>query len=529
MFIVVNLRTGKEWCNLAGETVFYATGDKAADAAKNLNLHSRWNFCYYRTRSDQYPGEGSRISSLDLVHAQDKWQVRPANKNENWIEDEQKKYKKNSIPWAKDPIWQEIVKSSHLEHHFPIWNKENNIISYFETLADGLYQRRRLLNVMKYLRKFVPSEYNEKLSEWAKQLFSLPENVEFGIVNTRAQIREIYENGPESCMKGKPTRWYKSKKAPHPAEVYASKDLGVAYIKRSGKYTARSVVWPDKSIYVRLYGDDSNLLKQALECNGYAQGNLEGANLLYIPADKIIKQPCTAIIPYIDGGCSSVGLSKDKKFLVVGENKSKASGKQAVYLDMEYQSHSGKTFNAFRDNPIEVYLSPRKSVIYSRSEIENENQKYFFCYQTNKTYLKEAIELVHIFNYYGERYAITKFDYNKRKKKGHVMKCDFYGIEVERDALFDVVVGYEKDGTPIVHKWIGTVPATFYFSYGKKYYANWLAVTFPGYRNNFMPLDRYQKTFPEKITKENAEKYTKSIEWNDTKKSWNHVKKDTLE
>lgn len=93
---------------------------------------------------------------------------------------------------------------------------------------------------------------------------------------SQEEVRDIYENGPRSCMGGKgPTTG-----THHPAEAYFSPDLTVAYLKHENRITARAVVAPKLKLFGRIYGDGVRL-SRLLQADGYnqAQGEILGVRL----------------------------------------------------------------------------------------------------------------------------------------------------------------------------------------------------------------------------------------------------------
>jgi hypothetical protein len=133
----------------------------------------------------------------------------------------------------------------------------------------------------------------------------------FKILRKPEEIVAAYENGPTSCMNDPEEYPYVSCK--HPAYVYGSPDLGLAVIMAGDKCVARSVCWPDKKIYTRIYGH-SKLLRAELEKQGFRQTSAvtawEGARLL-----KIYDQYEGAYVcPYLDMG-NYVSEARDEKYL----------------------------------------------------------------------------------------------------------------------------------------------------------------------------------------------------------------------
>lgn len=89
-----------------------------------------------------------------------------------------------------------------------------------------------------------------------------------------AEIVEIYGKGPHSCMKERP--W--------DARGYGdSPDLALAYVKGvNGRVLARTICWPDRKIWWRIYGGTigTGRLATGLQRLGYAKGSLSGARIV---------------------------------------------------------------------------------------------------------------------------------------------------------------------------------------------------------------------------------------------------------
>jgi hypothetical protein len=95
----------------------------------------------------------------------------------------------------------------------------------------------------------------------------------------------------------------------HPCRIYAAGDLAVAYMVRKDEITARALVWPEKKIYGRIYGDETRLL-DLLDTAGYREGSLNGARMLRIPDSGGF------VCPYIDGVMSA---EDSGEFLIIGD------------------------------------------------------------------------------------------------------------------------------------------------------------------------------------------------------------------
>lgn len=135
------------------------------------------------------------------------------------------------------------------------------------------------------------------------------------IARTPKEIYETYLSGPKSCMQYMKSSGFQG----HPVEIYGGPDLGLAYLKKSpDRIVARALVWPEKKIFGRCYGNEV-ALKRALTTAGYksvygsgdgqgkdAAGPWLGARLGCIPypvpkpsGPCVLKHP-VFLVPYSD-------------------------------------------------------------------------------------------------------------------------------------------------------------------------------------------------------------------------------------
>lgn len=161
----------------------------------------------------------------------------------------------------------------------------------------------------RYLKKFFPDLDHQRLAtKWAAEF--APVEVQFA--KTPDEIEEVYLEGPSSCMAHSAGHYY----GPcHPVRAYGAGDLAIAYIVRDDNITGRALVWPEKKVYSRLYGDEIRL-KHALELLGYHEDEDEtgflGARLLSIDAGRY-----GLVIPYMD---NYDRFNDDGTYLTVASN-----------------------------------------------------------------------------------------------------------------------------------------------------------------------------------------------------------------
>lgn len=105
------------------------------------------------------------------------------------------------------------------------------------------------------------------------------------------EIAEVYRHGPSSCMSG-----LHFDSSVHPASVYDSPDVGVAFAKRGTRIIARAAVNRLSDSYARIYGNvqalEPWLVEQGIERDG---DGLDGCRLRHIEEGGSI------VMPYLDG------------------------------------------------------------------------------------------------------------------------------------------------------------------------------------------------------------------------------------
>jgi hypothetical protein len=241
--------------------------------------------------------------------------VRPAG-DPNWRDRERARFEDGTY---KQPPWEPWI-LNELEERLPdhflhISVKDPTKVSYTETPEKGEVDRQSApMAPGRYLERFARHwSYEQNRSFWAgmprppgavpegepwleakqiRQLASMllpPDPLKFA--STPDEIEAVYVNGPNSCMSHDASEYSSSC---HPARVYGAGDLSVAYLKAGDDISGRALVWPDKKVYGRIYGDEHRM-EVALGDLGYQYGSLVGAKLLRIEDDDGV-----LICPYID-------------------------------------------------------------------------------------------------------------------------------------------------------------------------------------------------------------------------------------
>jgi hypothetical protein len=169
-------------------------------------------------------------------------------------------------------------------------------VAYYQNLDK---RTRNILTPIKpgrFLKKFFGDILSEEqihsaAMEWA----SRNEGIQVRITQDADEIQTIYQaHHFGSCM------WFPSgdhEGHVHPARVYAGPDLAIAYIGTVDDPIARCVVYPQKKLYVSIYGDETRM-EPLLREMGYRNGHgheWHGARIQRIEYGRD-----RFILPYLD-------------------------------------------------------------------------------------------------------------------------------------------------------------------------------------------------------------------------------------
>lgn len=196
-------------------------------------------------------------------------------------------------------------------HYAHISREDPTKIAYTESEEKGKKDLQARIKPGRYLQRFYGHILTkDQIRDYATLVTSQKKDSEFKIAMDPDDIEHVYRNGPDSCMSYGLSSFDSSI---HPVRVYGAGDLGVAYLERQGRVTARALCWPEKKVYSRVYGD-SVRLKREFDERGYSQqsSKLQGARLLKIEQRKHNRN--NFVVPYVDyQNC----LKEDGDFLVI--------------------------------------------------------------------------------------------------------------------------------------------------------------------------------------------------------------------
>lgn len=204
-------------------------------------------------------------------------------------------------------------------HFLHVAKSSPGLIAFTESPEHGKQDRQSVMKLGKYLCRYAPN-YDPRfiVAEYIRIL--TPPELKFA--RTREEIRRVYDEGPQSCMKHKrigawdPNNNYEEIS---PVEVYAGPDTSVAYIgdyKIREGVKARTVINERNKSWIRLYGDDYQL-KDLLRNAGFSfGGDLCGCRVLYFRQDKYDDRP---VMPYLDGDCNQCCVYDDN-YITIAED-----------------------------------------------------------------------------------------------------------------------------------------------------------------------------------------------------------------
>jgi hypothetical protein len=269
------------------------------------------------------------------------------------------------LEWTKGSV----IDPSSPNFHYPhISVHEAHMLAFTENDEKGVRDIQKRMKAGRYLKQFFGDKLNELygdkeanaiIARMAAQFghLAMPDEVKFA--TTPDEIERVYTNGPTSCMSHSECDYSSDQ---HPVRVFGAGDLAVAYIEREGRgITARALCWPERKVWVRIYGDEHRLAP-ALRYQGFSQGGndcLDGAKLLKI------KQGRAFVMPYIDyHDCAG----PDGEFLVIGQG------------DLPTQNTNGLTADSYRCVACETDLTNDNYVAHGDVFCEDcFNERYFYC------------------------------------------------------------------------------------------------------------------------------------------------------
>jgi len=225
----------------------------------------------------------------------------------NWKEREKRRLADGTyraLPWEFDRWWMSAGACAIHRFHFAHPSIQRpGFIAYTKSEEDGSIDKQTIVRPGAYLKKYfetIMERYGVSERRMVDKFMELYGPCEVKFATTEDEIVAVYDNGPSTCMTDK--EWPEGK---HPASIYAAGDLQVAYLGDLERATARTLVWPEKKIHSRVYGDIARLTR-GLQALGYKWGAPIGAKLKRIQENEVEFDPGEGypthcfVAPYID-------------------------------------------------------------------------------------------------------------------------------------------------------------------------------------------------------------------------------------
>lgn len=202
----------------------------------------------------------------------------------------------------------DAIRAQLRDHYAHISISHPGMVAYTPDDVKGIEDRQTRTTPGRYLAQFASQLFSE--SEIATYVGRVKAAAgELRIARTADDIARVYNapDAPSSCMSGDKYGFAES-----PTRVYGDSDLGVAYIgslsenddRDKDTIAARCIVWPDKRLYGRAYGDTATI-HAILKMHGWRHGSMCGAHVRVLEAQSGDGE---YMMPYIDGisSCSLV-------------------------------------------------------------------------------------------------------------------------------------------------------------------------------------------------------------------------------
>lgn len=264
------------------------------EVSEHFNIADAKTACAdFKSGDTEYRYMIKRVSQNNAIGDYSKWAVERFNSGD-WV----------PVPWADEP-WADRVPSYHYPH---ISKADPSYVAYWATEIDAQKDRVSTKRAGSYLNEFANGAVKDHEIEKLVHRMDPPGNLILSGKDPE-DIYEAYAFRTESCMKYRDDsdKWNIGES---PVRVYGGGDLEVASLVRRGSIVAQCLVWPEKKIAGRRYGDIGRL-ENALLAEGYildsdegendmhtvGYGGFEGARLLRVEPDDY---PGNLIMPYVD-------------------------------------------------------------------------------------------------------------------------------------------------------------------------------------------------------------------------------------
>lgn len=332
-----------------------AKKDGSPDWAPVVFIPTFTEACDWRNREDhrlsgllppEYDKDGKQIYYMPIP-----W------KSDDWYSNDGTDGHEDSTTWA----------SLHYAHMSRVMPGQ---VAFTPSEEYGVQNRKVRMTVARYLDKYArlhngdPALSAKQIARYVAQVKAHADQ-QLKIARTGAEIVKVYLNGPSSCMSHVVDDYETG--GLHPVLAYGDSDLAVAYLGDPDEgISARSIVWPEKKTYIRIYGDST--LEHVLQDHGYTHGSLAGATFPAIPV-----KGGHYLFPYIDTVQRDHGMTAD---LIT-----KADGRLYFRLKVSGGQYDAKVTEGTAQPAEAQYNCENCSDAISESEHEDNNGLCSGCYQ----------------------------------------------------------------------------------------------------------------------------------------------------
>lgn len=206
------------------------------------------------------------------------------------------------------------LRDNYPDHYAHLSVKRPGMVAYTETIERGIADRQTVTTPGRYLQKFYADTFSaEEIKRYIGECGA--EHLELKIANDPSEIERIYTapGAPHSCMAHARHNFLSHC---HPVRVYGGpkSDLALAYYgSLDTRIHARAIVWPDRQIHGRVYGNQG-VMNALLSAAGYCKGELDGARVRAIEDNN----GNGYVMPYVDG-IDYAKLSRDGECFILGD------------------------------------------------------------------------------------------------------------------------------------------------------------------------------------------------------------------
>lgn len=496
-FNVINLRDnslwGEAWVGGGAGPQEFENGDIAGAVATRLNQNA--------ARDDYYADETGRARQSSSLN--DKWQPRPAlEKNPAWRERETARFASGEymrLPFHSDKDWLYYFGAGRARHEqFPHVHIEGKtpVIRWTAGEVHGETDRKSQESYSQFIGRTwerSTSQYERLCAIWQDH-FQL--NGEFRLLMTAPEIRQAYVNGPDSCMKGSPARFWDKFTSnnsgdawPHPTEAYAGGDLALAVLQKDDEYFARGICWPEKKIHGRLYGASSAALRKILAARDYVDvygvkrndAAWVGAKLAAIPLAGRGHRGFTKryfMMPYFDFAAQVVLSDDEKHFTLVKQGDGVPAGGTDGWFQMPAPQISARSGRKFYGTTVIVRTAQNGLIVDQIWAVDEATPENVYHYN-GRAYDRATCPVKSVWAC--SEQVLMRSDI---PESAETATCALSGLEFERRNLAKYCTGMRSDGNRIsvmASPW--AIRMAGGFSSDDSFYAPWMASRIVSGRN----------------------------------------------